>query len=303
MKLKFVGATERVTGSCTWLKYRDTEFLVDCGMIQGEAHDVYENNKPFPFEPKEIKFVLLTHAHLDHCGLIPRLYKEGFIGKVYCTKATARLSREIMLDASKIGKGKLYSEEDVDQVKFFYFDERPKFTWGHGCPVDNDLFVFPYRSSHILGACSIQILWVPHGLKNNPKTNKGILFTGDVGNNTKKNCYQPLLKHQHSPYPRLNYIVCESTYGNRPRDPEERSLEHRINKLEEVMIKTIYEKQGNLIIATFSLHRTQEILFDLYYLLKVRWQERCPDELYKTSLRHKLLGQGLLKLLYQARTT
>jgi metallo-beta-lactamase family protein len=100
MKMRFLGAVSRVTGSCTWLSYdrTGTQILVDCGMVQGEPHDAAENAKPFPFNAKQIKFVLLTHAHLDHCGLLPRLYKDGFSGIVYCTQATAAIARETLLD-------------------------------------------------------------------------------------------------------------------------------------------------------------------------------------------------------------
>lgn len=89
MKIRFLGATDgHVTGSCTHFSYdrKNTQFLVDCGLVQGEGNDEADNGRPFPFSPCEIKFVLLTHAHLDHCGLLPKLYREGFTGRVICTR-------------------------------------------------------------------------------------------------------------------------------------------------------------------------------------------------------------------------
>ena len=170
MKVTFIGGIERVTGSCNWLKTDSVEFLVDCGMIQGEAHDQFENKQPFPFDPKKIKFMFLTHAHLDHCGLIPRLYKEGFVGSVLCTRATGKLAKEIMLDAAKIGAP--YKQEDVYKVHFSYFDDKENFKWGIMTPFDNDLFAAIYRSSHILGSISISISW------KKGEEQKSIFFTG-----------------------------------------------------------------------------------------------------------------------------
>ncbi len=263
MKIKFVGGVERVTGSCTWCKTENIEFLVDCGMIQGEIHDNFENKKEFPFNTKNLKFVILTHAHLDHCGLIPRLYKEGFTGKVICTKVTAKLTKEILYDSVKICS--FYEKEDIDKMQYSYFEDRKKFKWGILSPIDNDLFATVYRSSHILGSVSVGILSGKDG------SGKGIYFSGDIGNNSEANIYQFLLKHRHTPGKYFKYVVCESTYGGKIRDDSEKSFENRINKLEEVILKTT-EKGGTLLIPAFSLHRTQEILFDLYYLLLIKWK-------------------------------
>lgn len=268
MQMKFVGATERVTGSCTWMKYQRTgiEFLVDCGMIQGELHERYENNKEFPFNPHNIKFVLLTHAHLDHCGLIPRLYKEGFVGKVICTNATARLAKEILIDSSKQSKG-LYSERDVSKIEFAPLDLRTDFKWAKPIPLDLDIFIYFQRSAHILGSASIGLIW-----NKNDQEKNDILFTGDIGNNTEDNAFQPLLKYRQKPYQTLNNIVIESTYGNREHNTEKLSFEKRIELLESHINRTLAENEGQLILPAFSLHRTQEILFDLYYLFQIKWK-------------------------------
>jgi metallo-beta-lactamase family protein len=235
-------------------------------MVQGESHEKYENVKDLPFNPKNIKFVLLTHAHLDHCGLLPRLYKEGFVGKVYCTYATARLANEILLDSAK-QSSYLYSKRDVSRIEFEPIDRRFNFKWAKPIPLDKDLFIYLQRSAHILGSASIGLVWYKDGDEKND-----ILFTGDIGNNTESNPFQPLLKYRQKPYQTLRNIVIESTYGNRLHDSHELSFENRIELLERHINTTLAENQGQLIIPTFSMHRTQEILFDLYYLFKIKWK-------------------------------
>lgn len=256
MKIKFVGGIGRVTGSCTWLKSNDAEFLVDCGMIQGETNADFDNGQQFPFDPQKLKFVLLTHAHLDHCGLIPKLYKDGFHGKVFAMKATSKLAREIMMDASGIGAP--YKKEDVQKVQYEHFDVRREFKWGTLLPIDKDLFVGLYRNAHILGSVSINIVWGKEKYKN-------IWFTGDIGNSTRDNPTHSLLKPRHNIRNDVGNIVCESTYGGRSHDFIG-DIESRTKQLEKHIIKTIYKDGGNLIIPAFTLHRTQELLFDLFYL-------------------------------------
>lgn len=268
MQIQFVGATERVTGSCTWMKYTRTgiEFLIDCGMVQGEMSEGYENNKNFPFSPRNLKFVFLTHAHLDHCGLIPRLYKEGFKGKIICTNATARLAKEILIDSARQSRG-LYSANDVNKIDFNSIDLRNDFKWAQPIVIDKDLLVYFQRSAHILGSASIGLNW-----QKNDSEKNSILFTGDIGNNTKENSFQPLLKYRQTPYETIENIVIESTYGNREHNPDELSFHNRIKVLEQNIIETLVDNKGQLIIPTFSMHRTQEILFDLYYIFKIKWK-------------------------------
>lgn len=272
MQIKFIGAIGRVTGSCTWLKYEktDTEFLVDCGMVQGEENDQYENQKTFLFEPRNIKFLLLTHAHLDHCGLIPRLYKEGFNGKVYCTSATAKLSQIILNDAANQSKG-LYSKQNVQQIRYHLVDDTKEFQWGKSMWLDDSLQYYFLRSAHILGSASIGLMWQESNYPQNQ-----ILFTGDLGNNTEKNAYQSLLKYRQKPFEGTKNIVIESTYGNSIHDPVNTSFDNRIAQFEKEIIDTISTKRGQLIIPAFSLHRTQEIMMDLYYLFAIKWKKNPP---------------------------
>ncbi|MBN2769237.1 MAG: MBL fold metallo-hydrolase [Spirochaetes bacterium] len=275
MKAKFVGAVDGVTGSCTWLKHNDVDFLVDCGMVQGANEDYY-NNRKFPFVPKKIKFVILTHSHIDHCGLLPRLCREGFVGKVYCTSATARMAKEILLDAAKLGAP--YGYNDVKAIRYECLDERNDFNWGYFQPVDNDIFVSMFRSAHILGSVSVGISW------DKSRSDRNILFTGDIGMNTEGSCNLPLLRHRQGPHIDTRYIVSESTYGARETDHECTKLESRINNLESVIIDHLFSKTGQVIIPTFSQHRTQEILFDLNYLLKIKWRGGIPESKKEISL-------------------
>ncbi len=264
MKVKFIGATESITGSCSLLDHisSGTKFLVDCGMYQGEKKSDKKNKYRFPFNPSEISFVLLTHAHLDHCGLIPRLYKEGFIGQVYCTRATAELSKIVMRDSSKITD--IYSSSDVDKVSFFVVDADDQYKVGRPIPLEENLRATFLRSSHILGATGISINW---GMADAGSVGKSVHFSGDVGSNFDGSCYLPLLKHNYAPFPDTDYIVVESTYGGRVRDESYKSYENRLIKLKELIEDNIFKNNGKLIIPSFSIHRTQEIMVDIYRVL------------------------------------
>lgn len=263
MKVKFVGATKGVTGSCSLLNHEEsnTKLLIDCGgYIVGNNSD-WHNNQDFPFKPKELKYVLLTHAHFDHCGLIPRLYKEGFVGKVYCTRATAELARIILLDAAQ--HSVVFDKYDVKKIKFFYIDNNQKFEWGKPISLENDLRVSFLRSSHILGATGININW---DFSSDGK-GKSIFFSGDIGPNVGQNCYLPLLKETQYSFPDTNYMVVESTYGGRVRELGFKSAKERRLILKSIIEKTLFEQNGKLIIPSFSVHRAQEILVDLYIVL------------------------------------
>lgn len=263
MKMKFIGAAGRVTGSCTLLEYSRTgsNFLVDCGMVQGEPRDYEINRDPWPFVAANLNFVLLTHAHLDHCGLIPRLYKDGFRGSVICTRFTAELTRHNLADSARQPDSP-YTVDDVAEIQFDCLDDREGFGFSRRLPIADDLFVSLLRSSHIGGACGITISW-----KDKKNEWSEIHFSGDVGNNTKGNCYQSLLSHRQTPFDYPRHLILESTYGDRTRDQEYASRENRIKKLSDIVRSALCERKGPLIIPCFSIHRTQEILFDLHVVL------------------------------------
>jgi len=260
MKFRLLGATDgHVTGSCTHFIYdrKNTQFLVDCGMVQGEGNDAADNARPFPFSPAEIKFVLLTHAHIDHCGLIPRLYREGFTGRVICTKATARLAYISLIDSVRHAKG-LFTEQDVKQIRFEHFDERDGYGLSRMLPISDDLFVSFSRSAHILGSVSIAIGWL-----NEKDERVYVVMSGDLGNNTKDNPFQPLLAGRQGVFGYPDAIIVESTYGGRVREKQFSDFEARIEALKQLVQEEVFDKKSVLIIPAFSIQRTQELLIDL----------------------------------------
>ena len=257
-KITYLGGIGRVTGSCTLVEHSQTKFLVDCGMVQGEAHADFENTQPFQFKPSEIKFIILTHAHLDHCGLIPRLADEGFTGKIYCTDATRKLTIEILRDSAKISR--LYNNATIGQLNFECIDQKSDFKWGRLVPIDNDLMIAMYRSAHILGSSSVVVA----------DTNKvdSIWFSGDVGRNNRKEMLQPLLKYRQNPDYRNKLVICESTYGAKPTTDQCKGFEERQDYFKTIFEETLKKKKGSVVIPAFSLQRTQDILTDLYLLFK-----------------------------------
>ncbi len=236
MKVKFCGAIGgEVTGSCTYFKYErtNTEFLVDCGMYQGGWNSKEKNKQPFPFIPSEIKFIILTHAHLDHCGLIPRLYREGFTGEVICTSATAKLTKVQLYDALKFADG-LFDDNDRKRLKFRCVDEQSNFGLSRFIPIDQDLTASFTRSAHILGSVSVNLCWYK---TSGERAN--IVMSGDIGGNTKDNPYGSLLAGTQVPYGHPQYLVLESTYGSNSKDKEFTSFESRTEKLAQIIKKRV----------------------------------------------------------------
>lgn len=265
MRFRFIGACGgTVTGSCTHFFYEktNTQFLVDCGLVQGEGDETKVNSKPFPFRPSDIEFVLLTHAHLDHCGLIPRLYKEGFTGKVICTTATALMAEASLLDSARHLKN-LYTEDDINNINFECIDQRNEFGLSRPLPIHRDLFASFSRTAHILGSTSIAITWVKDSGEK-----ATIVMSGDLGNNTKENPYQPLLASRQGIFGYPDAIVVESTYGSGDRHSQCSNYDARISALRKIIQEEVFDKKALLIIPAFSIHRTQELLVDLYCVLK-----------------------------------
>lgn len=264
MKIKFIGAAGgSVTGSCTHFYYprTRTNFLVDCGLVQGEGDFESINAAPFPFDASSIQFVLLTHAHLDHCGLLPKLYKLGFTGEVLCTTATAELARLSLLDSAGY-PGSLFTREEVEKVRFKPVDD-PGAPKKSIFPVRKDLFASFRLTAHIAGSASVTIGWIDDA--DQPRY---VAMSGDLGNNTKDNLYQPLLSHRRGLYGNPDAIVIESTYGNRVRPPEYKSFEARMEALRDLLQRELFERKSILVIPAFALQRTQEVLFDLIVVLQ-----------------------------------
>lgn len=257
MKLHFFGAAQCVTGSCYMIETDYHKFLIDCGMFQGSKVLKERNYNEFPFAPNDIDFVILTHAHIDHSGLIPKLVKHGFKGKVYCSHATRDLCSLMLPDSGFIQemeverKNRKLKRAGEPLLTPIYTSDDATFAMNNFMgvklkeiiTVNNSVRFRLNEAGHILGA-SIVELWVD---------NEKIVFTGDIGN---KN--QPVVKDPDY-IKEADYLVMESTYGNRNHmdmdDKEERLLQ---------IIKETFEKGGNLIIPAFAVARTQDLLYYLH---------------------------------------
>ena len=272
MKITFLGAAKTVTGSNFLVEAAGKKFLVDCGMYQGQAAEELENADPFAFDVDTIDFVLLTHAHIDHSGRIPKLFNEGFRKPIIATKATCDLC-EIMLPDSghiqemeiewrnrkRIRDGKdplppLYTAEDA--LKCLQAFERVNYD--EIVPIDENIKVRFNDAGHMLGSAIIEI-WI----KENGKEEK-IVFTGDLGNND-----IPLLASP-STIADADYLIMESTYGNR--------LHMRNNEKAEIFLDIVSEtidRGGTVVIPSFAVGRTQEILYELN-----RIKEKTKDEAF-----------------------
>lgn len=259
MEIRFIGPLGKVTGSCTWLRddSRGWNFLVDCGMQQGERTAAEWNECNWPFEPAELKFVVLTHAHIDHCGLIPMLYQRGFTGLVYCTKETSAIAKVLLRDAAKFPNA-AFTVAEVDAVRWHEPGRASMLGTHH--PVAQDLFLRFFRTGHIIGATAVVVCWGAPG-----NDQRSIAFSGDLGPDVEDAEALPFIRH------RMNvgantFAVVESTYGATVRDAEQREAGQRQARLRQLLDKTI-DSKGALIIPAFSLGRTQDVLFDLHWIV------------------------------------
>jgi metallo-beta-lactamase family protein len=261
MQIEFIGPLGRVTGSCTWMhdKQNGWNFLVDCGIQQGEGNpELWNQGVDWPFKPAELKFVLLTHAHMDHCGLIPLLYKQGFKGRVICTAETAEIAKIMLADAVKLGAH--YDIHDVDKI--VWFEPQGKAVVGgilHA--IDKDLFINFYRTNHIVGSVAIGIFWGRVGSGEQKK----IIFSGDLGTSLEDKENLPILRYMMHPH-EFDYAVIESTYGGVIRETEEQTPDCRWQQITQIC-DHITAKNSTALLPSFSLGRAQDLLFDLHWVL------------------------------------
>ncbi len=260
MKIHFHGAAQTVTGSMHLLEVNGAKLLIDCGLFQGPRKESFERNRNFPFNPRKIDAVLLTHAHIDHSGNLPNLVAQGFEGPIYCTPATADLAHIMLLDSAHIhekqaeavswrneqrGLGPvdpLYTQEDAEKVQPLL----------KGIPYDTPFEPIPgvmarlVEAGHILGSAGAPLEVSEKGRKTN------LWFSGDIGRRR-----LPLLRDPQMPE-RVDAMVMESTYGDKPhRNPEEAYEEMK------TVVNQALERGGKVIIPAFAVGRTQELVYNL----------------------------------------
>ncbi|MDB5253619.1 MAG: fold metallo-hydrolase [Flaviaesturariibacter sp.] len=262
MKIAFHGAARTVTGSKHLLTLKTgKKLLLDCGLFQGLGKDTDTLNRTFGFDPASVDALILSHAHIDHSGLIPKLVKEGFRGRIYCTDATRELATLLLEDSAEIqesdakyhNKGSkaqgrplvqpLYSKADAE-ASFGSFEERPYGTWFDVIDGVQALFT---DAGHIIGSACVHLRITENG------KNHALSFSGDVGR------YRDVILRSPEAFPPADFIIMESTYGNSLHEQVSSSVE----QLLEWITKTCIEKGGKLIVPAFSLGRTQEILYAL----------------------------------------
>jgi len=276
MKIKFCGATIGVTGSCHLLYTERHRVLLDCGQFQGNKEMDALNYEPFPFDPTAVEAVVLSHAHIDHCGRIPLLVKRGFKGDIYCTDATADLLRVMLLDSAYIHEkdaewqskknartGKppvepLYTVDDAERslklVKPILYDQLVE--------INDEMKIVFNDAGHILGSAITEI-WVTE----NEQTSK-IVFSGDLGVNNR-----PILRDPKK-IKKADYLIMESTYGNRLHPENSTSIDRLIH-----IIKDTVKRGGSVIIPAFAVGRTQELIYELnmFYEHHPEYKELLDD--------------------------
>lgn len=260
MKIKFCGASTGVTGSCHLLTSGEHKILLDCGQFQGGKAQDALNYEKFPFEPSEIECVVLSHAHIDHCGRLPLLTKRGFEGKIYCTDATADLLSVMLKDSAYIHeketewKNRKAERAGREQVEPLYTIEDAEKTLSLVSPIlydqqieiNSDMKIVFNDAGHILGS-AITELWVTEDDKESK-----IVFSGDLGMEGR-----PILRDP-TYIKKADYVIMETTYGNRIH----KELGSGVEKLIEIILNTT-RRGGNVVIPSFAVGRTQELIYEL----------------------------------------
>jgi metallo-beta-lactamase family protein len=247
-----------VTGSCFYVDSGHHPFLVDCGMFQGRE-DRERNFDQFPFNPSEIEYVFLTHAHIDHCGRLPILVKQAFHGKIISTRATRDLVRILLEDSAKVQKDDfdrcerrsgtdceerwLYSKEEAEDV-MQYFETYP---YGDSIKLANDLEFRMRDAGHILGSSMFEF-WC-NDERDRPRK---LVFSGDLGQPGQRIVRDPDLIRE------ADYVIVESTYGNRYHKNKDETLLEFLS-----ILKQAQKEQGNVLMPSFAVERAQEILYEL----------------------------------------
>lgn len=276
MKISFHGAARTVTGSKHVITLKNgKKILLDCGMFQGLGKDTDMLNRTFGFEPEEIEVMILSHAHIDHSGLIPKLIKDGFRGKIFCTHGTSELAGVLLEDSAEIQEddvkytNKRRAASGMPYLKPLYtVDDAKKAVdylveadYGKWFAVTEGVQAMFTDAGHIIGSACVHL-----------KVNEGgketrITFSGDIGR------YRDAILKSPEDFPQADYIIMESTYGNSLHDTHVTTPDNLLEWIE----KACVQKKGKLIMAAFSVGRTQEILYSLNQL---ELENRLPDVPY-----------------------
>ncbi|KIC89277.1 MBL fold metallo-hydrolase [Flavihumibacter sp. ZG627] len=273
MKIAFHGAARTVTGSKHLLTLKNgKKILLDCGMFQGMGKETDSLNRHFGFDPAEVDILVLSHAHIDHSGLIPRLVKEGFNGTIYCTPATRALSVILLEDSAEIqeddvkyinkkrkaeGQPYLHPLYTLDDAKKC-FDMFREVEYGSWFRIEEGVELLFTDVGHIIGSAAVHLRVTEQG-----KTQQ-VSFSGDVGR------YRDIILRSPDVFPQADFIILESTYGNSLHDLQTTTPDHLLEWIEKVCV----QRGGKLIIPAFSVGRTQEILYSLNQL---EVERRLPE--------------------------
>jgi metallo-beta-lactamase family protein len=269
MKITFCGGAGTVTGSCHLIEVDGLRVLLDCGYFQGGREREDRNREPFPFDPKSLDAVLLSHAHLDHAGRLPLLVQKGFSGTIYCTAPTADIAKLMLVDSANLQmdeaaykarkarrRGEVAAPPLYDMTDVLHCAELFRPVDGYLKPIrlNDRVSAVLHDAGHILGSAAIEL-----------RTSGGnLLFSGDLGN-----LHQPIVKDPATP-PKADVVLVESTYGDR----RHRSMEDTVAEFR-TAIETVIPNDGNLLIPSFALERSQEVLYELFRLWQAGQLPKC----------------------------
>lgn len=276
MKIAFHGAARTVTGSKHIVHLNPgKQILLDCGMFQGMGKETLQLNKEWGFDPEELTYVIISHAHIDHIGLLPKLVKEGYKGKIYCTTTTADFLKILLRDSARIQESDvqhinrerdregrervepLYTEEDAANV----FPLLELLDYNEWLKIDEDVELLYTDCGHIMGSAAVHLKLREHGKE------VRLTFSGDIGR------YGDEILRSPDVFPQADYIIMESTYGDKLHDRIVPPTDLLLKEIE----RTCLEKKGKLIIPAFSVGRTQELL---YLLNRLSLERRLPKLKY-----------------------
>ncbi len=265
MKIAFHGAARTVTGSKHLLTLKNgKKILLDCGMFQGMGKETDALNRVWGFEPSEVDYLVLSHAHIDHSGLIPKLVKDGFSGPIFCTPATRELTTILLEDSAQIQEDDvkyinkkraatgqpyvkpLYTHEDAEKT-FGLFRE---VEYGKWFQIEEGIELLYTDAGHIIGSAAVHLRITENGVT------EQVTFSGDVGR------YRDVILRSPDTFPQADYIILESTYGNSLHELQTTTPDQLLAWIEKICV----QKKGKLIIPAFSVGRTQEILYSLNQL-------------------------------------